>query len=92
MIFARNERLMNSDPHPLVGWARFLQWTREASTLSTGQTELLRDAVHRAEQVYKHWRPELRYKTCDVQPSQIDEVRRAAAWFIENQSRLWENK
>ncbi len=23
--------LMNSDPHPIVGWARFLEWQRSAS-------------------------------------------------------------
>jgi hypothetical protein len=80
---------MNSDPHPLVGWARFLQWQRGlAATLAAPELQRLNEAVRRAEQVYKHWRPELRYKTIDVVAGQLDEVRRAAAWFLEQQGRL----
>jgi hypothetical protein len=41
----------------------------------------------KAEMVYKHWRPELRYKTTNVAPNQLDEVRRAATWFIEQRGR-----
>ena len=73
---------MNGDPHPLVGWARFLQWQRLASSDLTQQdVQRLNEAIHEAERVYKHWRPELRYKLTDVAQSQFDQVRRAAKWF-----------
>jgi hypothetical protein len=86
---ASGEPLMNNDPHPLVGWARFLQWQRNLPpAITTQESQRLKEAVNRAEKVYRHWRPELRYKTIDVRPDQSDEVRRAAAWFIENQERL----
>lgn len=81
--------LMENDPHPLAGWARFLEWQRKLSgDLSRQHTQRLKEAVHKAERAYKHWRPELRYKTMDVTPDQLDEVRRAARWFIENRGRL----
>jgi hypothetical protein len=80
--------LMDSDPHPLIGWARFLQWQRLSSHLSDEQTNRLREALHKAEMVYKHWRPELRYKTNDVLPAQIEEERRCVDWFIANRGRL----
>jgi len=80
---------MNSDPHPVVGWARFLHWQRNLSpTLTLQQSQRLKDAVRRAEHVYRHWRPELRYKTTDVQEDQLDEVRRAATWFLGQRGRL----
>lgn len=86
---ASGEPLMNGDPHPLVGWARFLERQRNlAGSPSPQEKQRLREAVHRAERVYKHWRPELRYKIVDVAPGQLDEVRRAATWFIENRGRL----
>ena len=86
---ASGEPLMNNDPHPLVGWARFLEWQRSASTnLSSSAKQRLQHAVRRAGLVYKHWRPELRYKTAAVTPTQVDEVRRAASWFVENRGRL----
>ena len=83
-----NRPLMGSDPHPLVGWARFLQRRRLSSQLSAEQTRRLREAVNKAAMVYKHWRPELRYKTTDVSPAQLEEVRRCVDWFIANRGRL----
>lgn len=81
--------LMDHDPHSLVGWARFLQWQRQASpSLTKPCAQRLKEAVHQAETVYKHWRPELRYKTVEVNKTQLDETHRAAAWFIEQQGRL----
>jgi hypothetical protein len=81
--------LMNSDPHPLVGWARFLEWQRSASPqLSFQERQRLKEAVTMAESVYKHWRPELRYKISDVRPQQLNEVHRAASWFLEHRHRL----
>jgi hypothetical protein len=86
---ANGEPLMNSDPHPLVGWARYLRWLRSASAAPTPQVaRLLSEAVNRAEAAYRHWRPELRYKTVDVAPGQLDELRRAASWFVGQQGRL----
>jgi hypothetical protein len=81
--------LMNSDPHPIVGWARLLERQRSASpSLPTQQAQALKQAIANAEAVYKHWRPELRYKTTQVTQSQVDEVRKAAAWFLERRGRL----
>lgn len=31
MAQARQLKLMNSDPHPLVGWARFLEWMKDTT-------------------------------------------------------------
>lgn len=80
--------LMSSDPHPIVGWARLLEWQRIRFQPDRKQVQCLREAIHRAELLYKHWRPELRYKVTNVAPAQIDEVHRAALWFVENYQRL----
>ena len=80
--------LMNSDPHPLVGWARFLRRKRSASKLTSAQVQRLEDAIGQAELLYKHWRPELRYKTTGVTASQFGEVLKASEWFLEQRGRL----
>ena len=86
---ANNEPLMDADPHPLVGWARMLQWRRSLSSpLTPVQTSRLREALTKAGTVYKHWRPQLRYKTKDVLPAQLEEVRKCVAWFIANRGSL----
>ncbi len=73
---------MNSDPHPLGGWARFLEWQRLASdNLTEKEKQRLKETVGKADIVYKHWRPELRYKNTNVQTRQLDEVRKATTWF-----------
>ncbi len=89
MTHARRLKIMNSDPHPLVGWARLLQRQRTiARKLGPQHSELLRETVRRAETVYKHWRPELRYKLVDVTESQLAEVRESAPWFLRQRGRL----
>jgi hypothetical protein len=80
--------LMNSDPHPLVGWARFLQWQRLASKPTKNERERLEEAIKMAEVVYRSWRPELRYKTIDFPSKQVDQVHQASAWFIANRDML----
>lgn len=83
------EPLMTSDPHPLVGWARFLEWQRLASgDLPAEDAQRLREAIHKAIAIYNYWRPELRYKTLEITENQLDEVRRAARWLIDNQAKL----
>jgi hypothetical protein len=83
------EFLMSSDPHPLVGWARFLQWQRKSSGgLSEADQERLREAIKNAIVIYNYWRPEMRYKILEYSEKQLDEVRRAARWFIDNQENL----
>jgi hypothetical protein len=80
---------MSGDPHPLIGWARLLEWQRMSSgALSVKESSLLKEAVTKAEQIYRHWRPELRYKIVDVTRGQIDEASRAASWFIKNRGQL----
>jgi hypothetical protein len=89
MARARQLMLMESDPHPLVGWARFLEWQRSTvGDLTSEDTRLLKEAIDKAGLVYKHWRPELRYKTAQVTEDQIEEVRRSATWFIKHREPL----
>jgi hypothetical protein len=89
MTQARQLGLMSNAPHPLAGWARFLEWYRRSSARLTLQDEnRLREAVRKAEMVYKHWRPELRYKIIDVARSQLDEVHGCVRWFIEQRGHL----
>lgn len=89
MTRARQLMLMEGDPHPLVGWARLLEWQRSTDgRLTSGETRLLKDAIERAGLVYRHWRPELRYKTAQVTEGQIEEVRRSATWFIQHRESL----
>src|SRR5262249_28977016 len=59
--------LMSGDPPPLVGRARYLEWQRGLSgALSDQERGRLREAVRRAGIVYRHWRPELRYKLTEA--------------------------
>jgi hypothetical protein len=87
---ARGEPLMNSDPHPLVGWARFLEWQQIATyvELAVQRSQRLREAINKAAKIYDYWRPDLRYKTIDVDSRALTEVHRAASWFLENRERL----
>ena len=80
---------MSSEPHPLVGWARFLEWQRRLrGGLKPQEFRRLREAVQKAEQVYRHWRPELRYKLTNVAMEQLDEVRQCVHWFIKQRGHL----
>jgi hypothetical protein len=84
-----SQPLMNSDPHPLVGWARLLEWQRCSSgDIKPEERNRLREAVQKAKQVYRHWRPELRYKLTDVSIEQFDEVRRCVHWFIKQRGQF----
>jgi hypothetical protein len=81
--------LMNSDPHPLVGWARFLEAQRQlVGGLSSQDEQRLREAIRKATLIYNYWRPELRYKTTDVNERFLREVQGAAKWLIDNQAKL----
>jgi hypothetical protein len=89
MARARQRGLMDSDPHPLVGWARVLEWKRSAKIKQTPvQIQRMKDVIKRAEAVYRHWRPELRYKTIAVTAEQLGEVIKACIWFVENRGRI----
>ena len=85
---AEGNPIMTGDPHPLVGWARFLKWQRIASKISSAEMRRLNDAIGHAEILYKHWRPELRYKLIEVTASQLAEVSKACTWFLEHRGRL----
>jgi hypothetical protein len=81
--------LMSGEPHPLIGWARLLEWQRLSSgRLAPPDRSRLREAVRKAEQVYKHWRPELRYKLTNVSIDQLIEVRFCIHWFIKQRGHL----
>jgi hypothetical protein len=83
--------LMNSDPHPIVGWARFLHHQRSAAAdLPTAVAARLAEAVDISITIYNHWRPELRYKVIDVSQDQLAQVRRAAIWLRDNHRKLCE--
>jgi hypothetical protein len=84
----KGESIMNSDPHPVNGWARFLRWNRKLQNITSATTSLLEEAVRKADQAYRHWRPELRYKISQMNPKQLEEVRNAADWFIKFHGRL----
>lgn len=89
MTQARQLGLMSSDAHPLIGWARFLEWQRNAGDSLTDSTaQRLREAVNKASEIYKYWRPELRYKVADIPKDQLNVVRRAACWIKDNQTRF----
>ena len=81
-------RIMDPDPHPLVGWAKFLRWQPLEASVNERRNRLLNEAVAWAEKVYRHWRPELRYKVVDVPLPCVNEVQQAAKWFVDNQSRF----
>jgi hypothetical protein len=86
---AGGEPLMNSDPHPIVGWARFLEWQRLlAGDLTQQDEQRLREGINKATLIYGYWRPELRYKTIEITDRQLQEVQRAAKWLIDNQEQL----
>lgn len=86
---AGREALMNSDAHPVVGWARFLEWQRILlGGLTQQDQQRLKEAVNKAILKYSYWRPELRYKTIEITERQLLEVRGAAKWLVENQKQL----
>lgn len=88
---ASGEFLMNSDPHPLVGWARFLEWQRSSpGPLAAPEAQRLREAINKAIAIYNYWRPELRYKVVEIMEPQLNAVRAAATWLMDNQDRLVE--
>ena len=80
--------VMNTDSHPLVGWARFLEWQRLASNPTAAEKQTLKEAIKKAEIAYKFWRPELRYKSIDFTPAQVDQVHKVTSWFVANRARL----
>ena len=89
MAQARQLRLMSNEPHPLDGCARVLEWHRHSSgSIAPQEQDRLREAVRKAERVYRHWRPELWYKLTCVPTNQLDEVRRCVRWFIEQRGHL----
>jgi len=88
---ASGATMMNSDPHPLVGWARFLEWQRSASgALGAAATQRLKEATNKAIEIYNYWRPELRYKVVEITDAQLSVVRGAATWLKDNHSKLSE--
>ncbi|SRR6266852_3039456 len=88
MAQARQMNLMPSDPHPILGWARFLEHQRLAGYLSDQDRQMLREAVNKAAFIYSYWRPELRYKVVDIGDELTDKVQKAAKWLLDNQSKL----
>ncbi len=83
------EVLMSGDPHPIPGWAKAIIWLRtNQGTTSNGERERMKAALKNSERIYRHWRPELRYKCADVSEDQFEEAFHAADWFVQNSNRL----
>lgn len=89
LLTAAGEPLMNGDPHPLVGWARFLEWQRLlAGCLTQQERQQLKETINKATLLYNYWRPELRYKTIEIADGQLQIVRQATRWLLDSQGQL----
>ncbi len=89
MAQAKLLKLMNNDPHPLVGWARFLEWKRLLlGGLTQQDQQRLKEAINKATLIYSFWRPELRYKVIEITDAQLQRVHPAAKWLVDNQMKL----
>ena len=83
------EKLMPSDAHPIVGWARFLEYQRIlVGHLTDQDRQRLREAVNKAALIYNYWRPELRYKVVDIGDEPLGKVQKAAKWLLDSQPQL----
>lgn len=80
--------VMNNDPHPLPGWARFIKLKRWSVELSPAESHRLNEAINRAQDVYHDWRPELRYKTRVPSAESLRTVRNAVEWLLLNYEKL----
>ena len=80
-------RLMSGDPHPILGWARFVEYVRLANATAQDR-QRLREAINKAAIIYRYWRPELRYKVADVTDEQLQQVQIAAKWLLGNHAQL----
>ena len=89
LVMPNGERMMSHEPHPIVGWARFLEHQRLADPrLTNSDRQRLREAIHKAEFIYSYWRPELRYKVVDLGDEPLRKVQKAAKWLLDNQPQL----
>lgn len=89
VVEARKLNVMNSDPHPLVGWAKLLARQRSRNkVLAKRDVKFLDQVIFQAEAAYNHWRPELRYKTAQPSLEQAREVQMAADWCLKHQDDL----
>ena len=83
------ERLMSRDPHPILGWALFLEYQRIlVGNLTLTDRQRLREAVNKAAFIYSYWRPELRYKVVEIPEKWLEAVQKAAKWLLDNQPYL----
>ena len=75
---------MNTDPHPIIGWARLLRWQQEAMdpNMAAAKRKIYNTAIEIAKIVHRHWTPVLRYKVKDVEEAQLEEMRESAEWFL----------
>ncbi len=80
--------LMSSDPHPILGWAQFLEHQRLAGDPADRDRQRLREAVNKARLIYNFWRPELRYKVVDIGDELVEKVQKAAKWLLDNHPSL----
>jgi hypothetical protein len=84
------DRLMPArDAHPILGWARFLEYERiRVGNPSAQDRQRLREAVAKAALVYSYWRPSLRYKVVDFGDEALQKVQKAAKWLLDNHPQL----
>jgi len=77
------------DAHPILGWARFLEYERiRVGNLSAQDRQRLREAVNKAAFIYGYWRPSLRYKVVEFQDEILQKVQKATKWLLDNQPEL----
>ena len=81
---ARQRSSLPSEPHPIDGWAILLAERRGAGYHMPFAEAL----VDRARSVWRHWRPSLRYRSIDVEPSQIADVRLASGWISKHRGQI----
>jgi hypothetical protein len=67
-------------PHDLAGWARLLDESKKHIRPDCDR-ELLQQVRIKAETVYEHWRPEMRYRATRASDTHLKAVREAASWI-----------
>jgi len=77
------------DAHPILGWARFLEYERtRVGNLSVRDRQRLREAVNKASLIHSYWCPSLRYKVLDFGEEALQKVQKATKWLLDNQPQL----
>ena len=88
MADARSRHLMESHPHDILGWARYLVWSKANLHTPAYEPKLGIQIITHATSVYDQWRPQMRYRNTVPSSEIVPVVRAAAAWFVANYLKL----